>query len=51
MEDSKIVENILAVYNSVLKALPREKENIKNIEIKLTMSKPIKITENVTKTK
>ena len=50
MEDGKIVENILTVYNAILKVLPREKENIKNIEVKLTMSKPIKITENGTKT-
>ena len=49
MEDSKIVENILSVYNTVLKALPREKENIKNVEIKFTMTKPIKITDNGTK--
>lgn len=43
MRDEEITENILAVYNAVLKALPREKENIKNLEIKFTMTKPIKI--------
>ncbi len=43
MKDEEIVENILAVYNAVLKALPRNKENIKNLEIKFTMSKPKKI--------
>ncbi len=43
MEDKDIIENISAVYNAVLKSMPRDKENIKNIEIKFTMSKPQKI--------
>ncbi|MFA4952920.1 MAG: hypothetical protein WC584_01745 [Candidatus Pacearchaeota archaeon] len=43
MKDGDIAENVVAVYNSVLKELPRNKENIKNIEIKFTMTKPIKI--------
>jgi large subunit ribosomal protein L1 len=43
MEDEKIIENILVVYNAILKNLPRNKENIKNIEIKFTMTKPQKI--------
>jgi large subunit ribosomal protein L1 len=43
MEDKDIVENILTVYNSLLKKLPRGKDNVKNIEIKFTMTKPQKI--------
>lgn len=43
MKDEEIVENILAIYNVVLKEMPRQKENIKNIEIKFTMTKPQKI--------
>jgi len=43
MPDKEISENILAVYHELLKNLPRDKENIKNVEIKFTMSKPIKI--------
>lgn len=43
MKNEEIIENILAVYNAVLKALPRNKENIKNIELKFTMTKPQKI--------
>ncbi|MFQ5532028.1 MAG: hypothetical protein ACE5ES_05425 [Candidatus Nanoarchaeia archaeon] len=43
MKDGEIVENIMSIYNSVLKALPRNKENIKNLEIKFTMTKPQKI--------
>lgn len=43
MKDEEIIENAIAVYTAVLKSLPRDKENIKNIEIKFTMSKPQKI--------
>ena len=43
MKDDEIIENILAIYNAVLKNLQRGKENIKNIEIKFTMTKPRKI--------
>jgi large subunit ribosomal protein L1 len=44
MKDSEIIENCVSFYNSVLKFLPKGKENIKNIEIKFTMTKPIKIS-------
>lgn len=44
MKDEDIIENILTVYNALLKTLPRNKENIKNIEIKFTMTKPSKIS-------
>src|SRR3990172_4347068 len=43
MKNEQIVENILAVYNSLLKSLPKGKDNVKNIEIKFTMTKPQKI--------
>jgi len=43
MADEDIIENIIAVYNILLKDLPKEKENIKNIEIKFTMTKPQKV--------
>ncbi|HLC77924.1 MAG TPA: hypothetical protein VJH92_02270, partial [Candidatus Nanoarchaeia archaeon] len=43
MKDQEIIDNIMAVYNTILKALTKGKENIKNIEIKFTMTKPIKI--------
>lgn len=43
MTDENLIENIMAVYGSLLKQLPRNKENIKNIEIKFTMTKPQKI--------
>jgi len=46
MKDEEITENVLAVYNALLKILQRGKENIKNIEIKFTMTKPKKIKIN-----
>jgi large subunit ribosomal protein L1 len=41
LKDEQIMQNILAVYNKIIESLPRKKENIKNIKIKLTMGKPI----------
>lgn len=46
MPDKEVIENILSVYNYVVKALPKDKENIKNIKLKFTMTKPIKINLN-----
>jgi len=43
MTDEDLIENAMAIINELLKNLPREKENIHNIEIKFTMTKPIKI--------
>jgi ribosomal protein L1 len=43
MKDEEIIENINTIYSEIIKILPRDKENIKNLEIKFTMSKPQKI--------
>jgi len=43
MKDEDMADNILAIYNAVLNALPRKKDNIRNVLIKFTMSKPEKI--------
>jgi len=43
MKDEEIIENIVVVYNAVLKAMSKGNENIKNIELKFTMTKPQKI--------
>ncbi len=42
MGDDKIAENIISAYNQIVKELP-SKENVKNVKIKFTMSKPLKI--------
>ena len=43
MTDAQISENIKAVYSAVLNELPNQKENIKSVLVKSTMSKPIKV--------
>jgi len=43
MKDEDIIENSVTIYNAVLKTLSKGKENIKNVEIKFTMTKPQKI--------
>jgi len=42
-KDSDIAENALFVYNEILKALPRGKDNLKSVLIKFTMTKPAKV--------
>ncbi|MBI2146291.1 hypothetical protein HYU22_03055 [Candidatus Woesearchaeota archaeon] len=42
--EDQIIENILAVYETALKQLPEESQNIKNISLKLTMGKPVRIS-------
>ncbi|MBS3115250.1 hypothetical protein J4482_01330 [Candidatus Woesearchaeota archaeon] len=43
MDENKIVENAVTIYNQVLHAMPQEKNNIKEVMLKLTMSKPVKV--------
>lgn len=43
MKDEDIAENIQALINHIIHKLPKGKHNIKNIYIKFTMSKPVKI--------
>ncbi len=39
----KVADNLLAVYDSLVHHLPNEKNNIKGVYVKLTMSKPVKL--------
>lgn len=43
MADDKIGANVKLAYNSIMKELPLGKDNIKNVIIKLTMGKPVRI--------
>ena len=43
MDDDKIAQNMVAIYDAVLNALPQKKQNIKNVYIKMTMGVPIKL--------
>ncbi len=40
-QDEKIAENAVAVYKKVLELLPKKIDNIKNVKIKFTMTKPV----------
>jgi large subunit ribosomal protein L1 len=43
MSDKEIIENIESVVKSIEHILPKQKENIRNVLLKFTMSKPIKL--------
>ena len=45
LSTNDISENALTVYDAILHVLPNEKHNIKDIYIKLTMGKPVKVGE------
>lgn len=45
MSDNNLVENIQSVIKSLEGKLPRGKDNVKNVLVKFTMTKPIKIVE------
>jgi large subunit ribosomal protein L1 len=47
MKDEEIAENVLAVYNVIVHSLPAEKQNIKEVCLKLTMSPVYAIKEEV----
>jgi large subunit ribosomal protein L1 len=45
-EDSKeeeIADNVLTIYDALIHHLPKGKNNVKNILLKLTMSRPVKL--------
>ncbi len=44
-KDEEIAENAIIVYNEVLKNLIKGKENVRNVLIKFTMSKPVKVND------
>ena len=41
--DDEIVNNVMAIIHAVQKGLPNEEQNIKNIWLKTTMGKPVRI--------
>jgi large subunit ribosomal protein L1 len=41
--DEQLAENAIAVYNKLIEILPKGKENIGSILIKLSMDKPVKV--------
>ena len=45
MTDEQLADNAMAIYTYVISHVPQEKNNIKNIMLKLTMGAPVKIGE------
>ena len=43
LTDEEIMHNILGVYNKILENLPRGRDNVRNVKIKLTMDKPVAV--------
>ena len=43
MKDSDIIENAVAVYEAIIHNLPNEKNNVKKVLLKLTMSNPVRV--------
>lgn len=43
MKDEELADNLFTVYEQLILHLPSEKHNIKNVYLKTTMGKPIKI--------
>ncbi|HLP80231.1 MAG TPA: hypothetical protein VK158_06335 [Acidobacteriota bacterium] len=43
MSDADLTENASAAYTAVVQHLPKELNNLKNVYMKLTMSKPVKV--------
>ena len=41
LKDEQILQNIMTSYNKILENLPKGKDNLRNVKIKLTMSKPV----------
>ncbi|MBU1111291.1 MAG: 50S ribosomal protein L1 [archaeon] len=41
MSDNDIADNIISAYNSAVKQLPNELQNVKRVQLKLTMGKPV----------
>ncbi len=39
----QVLENILTIYNTIVKQLPNEQQNIREVLLKLTMGKPVKL--------
>ena len=45
MPDEQVAENIFAIYNSLIHALPSEENNIKSVYLKMTMSPCVRISK------
>jgi large subunit ribosomal protein L1 len=45
MDEAKLIENIESIISSVIELLPNKKDNIKNILVKFSMTKPVEVSK------
>lgn len=43
MKDDDVLDNVKSIYSAIENALPTKRENVKNVLLKLTMSKPLEV--------
>ncbi len=43
MKDEDIIENIKSIYDGLVNALPTKRDNVKNVLVKFTMTKPVEV--------
>lgn len=43
MTDEEIADNLLLIYDQLIRHLPKERNNVKNVFLKATMSQPVKV--------
>ena len=43
MPDEQLLENAMMCYNALIRNLPQEEANVKNIILKLTMGPPVRV--------
>ena len=43
MNDEQIIENIKSIYSGIVNALPTKRDNVRNVMIKFTMTKPVEV--------
>jgi len=43
LQDKEILDNVMTAYNKILETLPKKRDNIRNVKLKLTMGKPVTV--------
>lgn len=43
MDDKMLVENAQAAYTAIIAALPNKKESVRNVSVRFSMSKPVRV--------
>ncbi|MBT4165545.1 hypothetical protein HOE04_00720 [archaeon] len=43
LSDKELLDNLVTAYSQIMDALPKKRDNIRNIKLKLTMDKPVPV--------